>query len=230
MNGKFFLFSTYAFLFGLTIVSAQKVNDAGLWSTFTLQKDISKKITVTLDQEFRLKENYSQLNLFYTNLGISYKLFKGLKIEPSYRYIDKFIRDGNFSYRHRFSTDLVYKNKIENVSYSFRIRYQRESKDVLTSSRKWLSEKYLRARFQLEYPVSSKINTFYSCEFRYQIDVPGNDAEFNNRWHRIRNVVGFDYKINSSHSISMYYLVQNEFDISPRENSYITGIQFTKKL
>lgn len=60
-----------------------------MWATLSLQHPLNKKISLVVDQEFRLKENYQRINLFYTNLGIDYKFNKYLKISPTYRAIQK---------------------------------------------------------------------------------------------------------------------------------------------
>jgi hypothetical protein len=218
------------FCFVTNQLFSQKVSDAGLWSTFTLKKEIAKKTTLIFDQELRLRENYTQLNLFFSNIGINYKINKRLSIEPSYRHIDKYLGENIFSFRHRFSVDLNYKYKINRSSYSLRARYQREAKNVLSSRFGWLSEKYFRIRAQAEYQINANLSAYYNIEFRYQIFVPGNDIIFNNRWHRIRNVVGFDYKTSESLTLGLYYLHQTEYDINPIESSFISGIQITKKL
>ena len=81
------------FLFGLILfcytIKAQQSNDAGMWNTITIQHSLTKKINLVVDQEFRLRENYQRINLFYTNIGIDYKYNKFLKITPTYRTIQK---------------------------------------------------------------------------------------------------------------------------------------------
>lgn len=217
------------FLVSFSCASAQLNNDAGFWSTFTLQHEIKKKFILTIDQEFRLRENYSRMNLLYTNIGIAYKS-KNWKFEPSYRFINKFDLDGSISFRHRIMFDLIYKKKFGNFSISERARYQAEVKNVYSSDRAFLPEQYLRMRTMLDYNINDDYTVYYSCELRYQIDVPNSDVVFNKTWHRIRNVLGVDYKINKKNSVGVYYLVQNEFNISPPENIYITGIQYSVKL
>jgi hypothetical protein len=50
--------------------------DFGMWNTISIEKKLNKKISVSIDEEFRLKENLSRINLFYTNLGVNYKFQK----------------------------------------------------------------------------------------------------------------------------------------------------------
>ena len=53
---------------------SQDYLDAGSWNTLNVEKEIDSKFTALFTEELRLKENFSRLNLFYTNLGIEYKI------------------------------------------------------------------------------------------------------------------------------------------------------------
>jgi len=212
-------------------LNAQDIKDAGLWTTFTVQKKITKRINFVVDQEFRLRENYQRINLFYTNIGIDYKVNKWLKISPSYRAIQKKRLDGTFSYRHRLTLDVNLKKKIQKVTLSERVRYQIEVQDLYTSRKGKLPEQFLRFKTDLKYSLNEKITPYISCELRYQIVSPRGDGPlYDYGFHRIRNVAGFEYQINKNNSINFYYLVQSEFNISDRESIYITGIAYTLTL
>ena len=211
--------------------SAQTENDAGMWSTFTLQKKINKKISVVIDQEFRLRENFQRINLFYTNIGIDYKINKYLKISPSYRAIQKMRLNSTLSHRHRLSLDATLKKKFNNVILAERVRYQIEVQDFLTSTKGKLPEQFLRFKTDVKYDLHNKITPFVSCELRYQIrSWRGNDMLYNYGFHRIRNIIGADYQLNDTHTITIYYLVQNEFNIKDLENIYILGLAYTISL
>ena len=203
----------FVFLLSITNCFSQVENDAGLWTTFTIQKKITKKISVVVDQEFRLRENFQRINLFYTNLGVDYKLNKYFKLSPSYRAIQKIRLDNTVSHRHRLSMDATIKKKFNKITLAERVRYQIEVQDYLTSSKGRLPEQFI------------------SCELRYQIrSWRGNDMFYNNSFHRIRNIVGADYEFNNKNSITLYYLIQNEFNINNLENIYIIGIAYTLSL
>lgn len=210
---------------------AQVENDAGLWSTFTLQKKINKKISVVIDQEFRLRENFQRINLFYTNIGIDYKLNKYFKISPSYRAIQKIRFNTTLSHRHRLSLDATLKKKFKNITLAERVRYQIEVQDFLTSTKGKLPEQFLRFKTDIKYDLNTKITPFFSCELRYQIrSWRGSDMIYNHRFHRIRNIVGADYQLNDAHTFTIYYLIQNEFNIKDLENIYILGLAYTISL
>jgi hypothetical protein len=212
-------------------LSAQVDNDAGFWGTLTLQKKVTKKVSVVIDQELRLRENFQRINLFYTNLGVDYKFNKYFKLSPSYRAIQKMRLDNTFSYRHRLSLDATIKKKFNKITLAERVRYQIEVQDFLTSSKGKLPEQFLRFKTDLKYATNTKITPFVSCELRYQIrSWRGNDMVYNNGFHRIRNIMGIDYEMNNKHNLTLYYLIQNEFNIDNLENIYIVGLAYTFSL
>lgn len=221
----------YCFLFFVLAVNAQDTRDAGLWTTFTVQKKINKKINFVIDQEFRLRENFQRINLFYTNIGIDYKATKWLKVSPTYRAIQKKRFDGTYSYRHRLMMDLTFKKKYQKITLSERVRYQIEVQDLYTSKKGKLAEQFLRFKTDLKYASSDKITPYLSCELRYQIHSPRGDGPvYDYGFHRIRNVAGIEYTINKDNAVNLYYLIQSEFDISDRESIYIIGIAYTLTL
>src|ERR1041384_3729593 len=125
--------------------------DAGSWLTFSLQHPVNNKLSIVIDEEMRLKENYQRINLFYTNIGVDYKYNSFLKISPSYRAIQKKRLDGSYSHRHRLMLDITLKKKFRKFSFSERIRYQNEVQDYYTSEKGKLSEQYLRLKTDIKY-------------------------------------------------------------------------------
>lgn len=226
---KYFFFFILFYAVIAVNVSAQFVNDAGSWNTLTLQAPLHKKLLVNIDQEIRLNENISRLNQLFTQIGFNIKVKKWLRIEPSYRFISKLTDVQTFSYRHRLSFDVILKQKISRLSISLRNRFQQEYQDYLSSENGIIPERFYRLRLQAEIPLKSYLSFFYNIELRYQINVPGRNSMFNNRWHRIRNVLGLDYSFNEFNILSCYYLIQNEYDIVPINNQYILGFQYTYK-
>jgi Protein of unknown function (DUF2490) len=207
---------------------AQQSNDAGTWLTFTIQHALTKKIILVVDEELRLKENYQRINLFYTNIGVDYKIIKNLKISPTYRFIQKKQLEGYYSFRHRFQLDVTGKKKFNKITLSERVRYQAEVSDYLTSEKGRLVEQFLRFKTDFKYGITEKITPYISVEMRYQIRAPRGDGPlYNNGFHRVRSVIGAEYELNKKQSINLYYLYQTEFTISSPETIFILGVAYT---
>ena len=75
-NTSHTLFLILFFLLSNRLVSQQVFHDAGMWNTLSFKHKINKKTALLFSEEFRLKENYSQINLMYSEIGIEYSFTK----------------------------------------------------------------------------------------------------------------------------------------------------------
>ena len=224
---KLILLSGLLCYFSALFAQSVSTSDAGMWATVSLQKNLSKRMDINFDQELRLKENYQRINLFYSNLGLSYKFSKNLKGEISYRSIEKVGLDQTLSYRHRIQFDFTGKKKFGKFNLSHRIRYQIEMQDIYSSRKGKIPEDFLRFKTEVKYETGKFWTPYVSSEFRYQITAPrGKLLDYNFGFHRVRNILGIEFKLNDKSTLNLYYVIQREFDIARPENIYITGIQY----
>lgn len=219
----------FTYLCGPSIVMAQTPPDAGLWTTATIEYGINSKFGFFVTEEMRLKENFTRLNLFYTNVGLEYKFNSNFKTALAYRPTQKFMPDNSFSYRHRLQWDVVLKKSSGNFDLSYRHRLQADVRNLYSSDIGAVPEWYSRSKFQLKYNISKQWAPYFSVEFRYQIFDPKN-PESDQVWHRVRYQGGIDFKLNSRNYLGIYYLIQNEFNIIDPERIYIIGLEYTFKL
>ena len=102
---------------------------------------------------------YKGINLFYTNVGIDYKLNKFIKISPTYRAIQKKRLEGTYSYRHRLMLDVTVKKKFNKFTLSERVRYQAEVQDLYTSKKGKLTEQFLEEVKQTQATILNDYST-----------------------------------------------------------------------
>lgn len=205
---------------------AQVTNDAGLWCTFNVDKNLNKKFGVFLTEEYRMRENYTAINLFYTDLGVFYKPTDFLKISLAYRSIEKFQDDNTISFRHRGMLDISLKKKFGKFAVSYRLRTQAEVRNVYSSEIGNLPEWYSRNKFQIKYDLGKPVTPYIAAEFRYQIRNP-RAVDGDNLWSRSRYFVGLDYKKSDRNSFGLYYMIQQEYNISAPQNLYILGLEYS---
>lgn len=223
----------YFFLIAITHQSLAQVKptyaDAGSWNTLNLDYAISKKLAVVFTQEVRIKENYSRLNLFYSELGLEYAINKFIKTSLSYRFTQKYKDENWFGFRHRYTWDINFKYKWEKLTLGYRNRIQAEYKDTYSSENGKIPEWYLRSRFSLSYQVNKKISPYINTELRYQLR-DANNIESEGTWHRVRYQAGIDYRLNDFSKVGVYYLIQREYNSNTIENQYITGLEYSVSL
>lgn len=205
--------------------SAQVYPDAGMWNTFNLDLGIGKDLSAVFTEEFRLKDNFGSINLFYTNIGIEYKMRKFLKLGLIYRNIQKFQEDNSISFRNRLMLDITLKKEWTKCSFSFRTRFQGEVKDLYSDANGNIPEYYMRNKISFKYELNKSFSANTSVEFRYQI-YERKSPETDGLYHRARPALGLDYAINKKNSVGAYYLIQYEWNVSEPEKLYILGLEY----
>lgn len=203
--------------------------DAGSWNTFNVDYKLNKKLSGVFTEELRFKENFSRLNLFYTNLGLEYKFSDFFKAALVYRFIEKFQDDNSFSFRHRLMLDLTIKKKFGKIGFSYRQRIQAEKRDIYSSDIGYLPEWYSRNKFTLKYDTDKRYTPYVAVELRYQFRNP-REWQSDKTWHRSRYSIGIDYKINKKSTFGLYYLIQREFNVVLPQNLYIVGLEYSISL
>ena len=226
---KKFISALIVFILFLSPARAQYYDDAGMWNTFNVEKKFTSKFYVFLTEEFRLKENFSQINLFYTDVGAGYRPYNFLKAELAYRSVEKHLITGFYSIRHRLMLDITLKKKYGNFELAYRHRLQAEVRNVYSSENGSVPEWYSRNKLSVKYDLHKKYTPYTSCELRYQIDDVRN-LESDDTWHRGRYVLGMEYELNKKSTLGLYYLIQHEWNVSIPENLYIIGLEYSLKL
>jgi hypothetical protein len=221
-----FLF--FVFVFPCAFAFAQ-YDDAGMWNTVNVEKKLKGNFSLALTQEFRLKENFSKINLFYTEPGVVYRPYSFLKIELAYRFIAKKMLDDAYSFRHRLMLDITLRKKFGEWTLAYRHRLQAEERNIYSSENGDIPEWYSRNKITVKYDLHKKVTPYVSCELRYQISDPRN-IESDQTWHRARYAAGLEYEMNKKSTFGLYYLIQHEWNVSIPENLYIVGLEYTLTL
>ena len=207
-------------------MSAQKAvtDDFWFWSTVSLDKKISQKFGVSFDEELRLFDNASRINLFFTNVGINYKLNKNFKFALVYRFISKNQDIGPYSRRHRLYFDASYRNKWYNFTYVYRIRFQGQVRDYYSSDKGKYIESYMRHKIDLKYSYK-KFTPYLAAEFRFQFTNP-HFNEGDDLWDRERFYIGCDYDLTKRSTFGAYFMLQRDMNNERLQHDYVAGIQY----
>lgn len=209
-------------------VGAQR-SDLGMWNTLSVNKEITDKLSVGIDQELRLRDNFNTLNLVYTNFGASYKVTDWFKFSLTYRFTDKHKDDLSWGIRHRIMTDLLLKIKPGDFSVSYRARFQWEWRGAGYSDRYGkVPEIFMRNQIKISYKATKKLEPYVGDEIRWQIQNPR--IPYHNTIDRTRVFAGVNYEINKKNTIGAYFLYQIEFNVNDPETLYIIGLEYTLNL
>ena len=207
---------------GLCFNSFSQVNDAALWTSVNIEKKINNRLTANLSQEFRFKENISELGTAFTEIGVEHKIIKRLSASISYRFIQNRRNNDTYSLRHRMNIDVAYRIKWKKLNITIRERWQNQVKDVQSSPEGFDPESYLRSKLTFKYNLEKKYTPWIAGELFYQLNnSKGNEID------NLRYSMGVDYKFNKKNSLTLFYLINQEVNVNDPWTSYVIGVNYS---
>jgi Protein of unknown function (DUF2490) len=217
-------------IFAILIITGSQLSaqhsDLGNWNTLSFNKDINKKLTLNLDQELRFRNNLTRLNLLYTNVGVTYKINKSVRIAGVYRFIAKYKDDDLWGYRHRLYADLILKHRPGRFAFVYRSRMQWEWRGAGYSSEYGrVPEIYWRNLFKASYKLNDLVSPYLGTELRVQLQNPR--IPYHNGFDRTRFMGGIDIQLNKISTLGIYYLLQKEWNVIDPETLNIIGLEYS---
>ena len=190
----------------LCFASAQ-TTDNMLWTAVQVQKDVTKKLMLSLDVEARFDQNVSRLRSAFGQFEIYWKFNKYLATSIDYRYGGKQSEKlSEFSKGHRLSFFVYGKYKYKRFTLSDRIGYFNQYL-VNALADKVNPQKYFRNKTQLKYELTRKLAPFVYFEFFYRVS--GNKQEVDQN----RFAGGFDFDFNKKHNVKLQYIYLTDVNV-----------------
>jgi hypothetical protein len=225
MNGSFNLFLVAGLVFLAGITTQAQVNDAGLWTSLSLEKRLNKKFSVELNQEVRLFENLSEVGSFYTEIGASYRLSKIFEASAGYRFINKRRLDDSYSIRHRFLVNLNARKKWGQVSSALRVRYQSQYRDVNSSEDGRIPENYLRTKLTFKYDLNKRYQPVLSGETFFHLN-----HEEGVLMDGYRIGAALEYDLSKRSDVELGYLIDREVQRNNPWTNYVITLSWNYRL
>ncbi|MEO8146381.1 MAG: DUF2490 domain-containing protein [Bacteroidia bacterium] len=214
------IFSSLCFSFFILHFSFSQENDAGLWLTASVEKKLNKDFKVALTEEFRFKENYSQLGTYFTDVSLQYKISKSFNASFNYRFIKKLQPDLTYQTRNRFYLDIAYRYKAHKWNFILRTRLQDQLKAISIEEQYSEPEYYWRNKLSVKYSVK-KFTPYITGEIFYPLNNPKGNEIDEWRWS-----IGSDYDLNKKNTIGGYFLIDKEIHVNNPLTSFIIGLEY----
>lgn len=211
----------------LSLINAQDsvtVRDFESWNSVGIEKKfLDKKLTLALEQEIRMDENSSHLNIYFTDIHVEYKFLKTLKTGAGYRFIRNNKKDG-FVNEQRLNFDISYTQKIDRLKFGCRFRVQ--SRKVLSDNDKEYGYPIVKYRFRFKgiYNIKNwKPDPYMSGEIFYSketstvnyIETITEKYEVSG-FQKFRFKTGISYPIKKIGELGIFYGFEKEFKSYPK--------------
>ena len=182
-------------------------NDFQSWYSFSLNKKIVKKTTLTVKTALRLRENSTLYDKQFTDLKIKRKYNKRISYAVGYRYINKWNIALDISRQNRFYADVNYKNKLsKRFSYAVRNRWQ-------TQGDLFGYKMTLRQKFAVDYNIrKTKLTPSIATEYFLTLEDGIN---------KLRSTCALAYPLAKNLDFELAYRIQQEFYVNNPETLFI---------
>lgn len=215
-------------IFPFLCLTAQdkKEIDFGTSLSFEIQKDITRRITLSGEEELRLITNNIGFDRSMTSLGADYSIIsKRLKIGAYYSFIYTYNNDFYYEMRNRLFLSLSYKQPLGDFTLSWRGRFQGTYRDESKGEYKTNPKYILRNKFDLEYTVfGSPWTPYVSVDLLNTTNDPtGND------FYRIRYQAGVNWRLNRTDYMKFFMRFDDNFS-SKDPNIVSLGFGYQIKL
>lgn len=223
---KLIVFSLLLFcaLTGLTRVKAQNT-DVKLRLSAKVEKEISKKLSGSLEYEHRLDQNLSTFDKAFLEPSVSYDLNKSMKVGAVYRIILDQNKVREQGMEQRVAAYVRYSLEYDDFEFQVKTALQYGFDDLTNSSFSYDQKLISRTSLEVQYNwFGSKFTPFASAELFYHINDPKGGII-----NQTRMKAGTAYKISKSSKVQVYYLFENEFNVAYPVDAHILGASYSFK-
>jgi hypothetical protein len=180
----------------------EKETDWGASMTVEAEKDLSRKLSLGIEEEIRLSTNNS-FDRNITSVGLDYALInKKLKIGAYYAFIYLSNDDHLYEPRHRYHVNLSYKETLSSFTLSWRGRYQVTYRDENRGEYKINPKQVMKNKLEVEYSIwGSPWKPYISCDFSTLLNDPVRGYELT----RLRFQGGTSWRLNKTTYLDFHF-------------------------
>lgn len=179
------------------------VRDFEVWTGASIKYKMNKKTSVSLEQQLRLKDDASTVDMFFTEMGLNRKIGEHFSVALGTRYIRKNDTEGKkqgYENQFRWNGDLAYQHNISRLSLVYRLRYQSRNQigvdDVNNTT--W------RFKVGTEYNIKK-----WAFDPKFAAEI-FNGVSSSEGFNKLRLTAGTSYKMKNIGEISLYYRMEKE--------------------
>ena len=206
-------------LSGIDVYAQEKVKpiqDHEVWAGVVLKKELTKKLTLNLDNQVRISDNLNGVRSNFVELGLKYDLNKIFSVRGQYRYTFR----NNTRNTERISLDAMAKWKFKPAKLQFKYRARFQNTMVVYSGQHLTT---FRNRFTVQYKISKKWRTYVEYESFYRFNT-------RNEFRRNRGTLGAKYRINKEIQLKGFLQIDQDINIRIPQRRTTLGLILTYNL
>ena len=206
---------------GSAYQSRGQARDNWFWPSAQVEGKVYKDLTLSLNLEGRINENYSNLSGFFGELEAKWDFNKNLAASLNYRLGGRKVDD--------FETDYVKGQRITLYGYG-NIKFGRFSiTERAGLLRQYLDSRatprdYFRNKITMKFEATKKLSPLMYVEMFYRLDTePGRIEEW-------RYAGGLEWDITKRHGLKGVYMLANQVNVKKPDKRNIWALTYTYKI
>lgn len=210
----------------LSFAQSQRETNLGASLSFEAEKDLSRSLSVALEEEVRLIDNQIGFDRSVSSWGLDYSLWnKKIKIGAYYAFIYLYNKDYLYEPRHRYYLNVSYKEAFEPFTFSWRGRLQGTYRDENRDEYKINPKYVMKNKLEVNYTIwGSPWKPYLSCDFSTSLNDPVRGYEL----LRIRYEGGTNWRLDRT-SYLAFFLRWDEYLADPDPRVFSIGATYKKK-
>ena len=205
---------------------AQNLSDTEGWSSIEVGLNISNKLSFSVSEHLRYRNNISTMSSYFTQLETSYEIFKDFNLGGGVRFIRKNDDVGNIQgleTHFRYQFEINYKHDLKMLTLFYRLRYQHKNELGLPKEEVNIPNEYIRFRMGLGYKLNDLgIGLRLKGELFNQIQKENLENGFN----RYRLSFETYKKFKNFGKITIFYGFQKNFNRLELKTKSIFGLKY----
>ena len=215
-------------IIGAAQLSAQSgtyytIRDFQTWSSATLAYKLNKKVKFGIGQELRLENNTSEVDKYFTEGFLKYKIAKPFTLGAELRFIRSNDNEGKiqgYENHLRHAINAQFKHDVNRFMLKYRLQYQSSKEMGQTASLSNDPTKKWRLKVGGEYNIKKwKLDPKLSGEI---FNTMGTSGGFS----KIRGTIGTSYNTKKAGSISLFFRMEKELNKTYPQTTNVIGVNY----
>lgn len=199
------------------------VQDLEFWSSVEFKYKYSKKWSFSLEEQLRLRDNASNVDIYFTELGLNYKLNKHFNAGFNGRFIydnDDVGKIQGYENHFRWNADLSYSHSAGDFDFDYRLRYQSKNELGISELDGDIPRNVFRFKYGVDYNFKSwKLDPEFSAEIF-------NEVQPDNEFDKIRFTLGTSYKTKNYGDFGAFFRMEKELTGLYPKTTNIVGLKY----
>jgi hypothetical protein len=226
------LIHTLIILFTIStqMVTSQNNSDLEGWNSVGLDLKASKKLSFSIEEHLRLRNDISTVKNYFTQIKANYEVLKNFELGGGIRYITRNDDVGNkqgLESFFRYQFDASYTQKINKIGVLLRLRYQNKNQLGMSEEEGDIAQEFIRTRIGLGYKIKAvKLNVRLFAEHFNQ----PNNSKLEHTETRTRYTLKLSRKFKKIGAFTIFYGIQENNLNQEKTNKSFIGFKYAYKI